>query len=242
MNLRTQTAAVLTATFLSGAVIGALVSGAVRRRHIEQIVRLREPDRFVGFAEQFLKPTDAQRDTVQEILIRNHERCMALREMHIKALAAVMDTLHQKLSQVLTKEQIEAFSRFEERMPPPARVGYPPFPSAGFRAGLLESLESRLRLTRRQSAEVKAILSAMPDPERRQPGPPPGGERPGMPPGAGWIDSINTRIVAILTPEQRVRFEEFRKERAFPPGPFEWENRSPRRPMPDMPPSGEGRP
>ena len=60
----------------------------LRRQHLNQIVRLREPYGFVGFTEQILKP------------------------------AALMDSLQLRLGQVLTKDQMKRFSRFGRRMSP----------------------------------------------------------------------------------------------------------------------------
>jgi hypothetical protein len=228
MNLRIKTVLVLTATFIAGVVIGALISGTIRRQHINRVFQMREPAGFVGFAEEIIRPTDAQKDTVQKILIENHKRILDIRTRHMKDLSAQMDSLNRRLKSVLTREQAERLSRFEGRMNPGGKFGRPPFSSAKFMRSLLPDMQDRLKLTDEQAEKVADILSHIEEPEERggpgAPGPAlmPGGPDGRMPMMKDRMKKIDAEIEEILTSEQKVEFEKFRMERKNwmrPPGP-----------------------
>jgi hypothetical protein len=213
MNIRTKTVLLLTATFVAGAVIGALVSGAIRRQHINRVFQMREPAGFVGFAEGVIKPTEAQKDTVQKILIENHRRLLDLRTRHLKDMSAQMDSLNRRLGRVLNKEQIKRLSLFEGRMNPRGGFGRPPFPPENFMRSLPLALQNRLKLTDEQARKVAQILSNAGDPGEPGPMPMPGGPGGRMPEMAGRMNKIDEKIEAILTPAQKAEFEKFRMER-----------------------------
>jgi hypothetical protein len=222
MNIRTKTVLVLTAIFIAGAVIGALISGAIRRQHINRAFQMREPAGFVGFAEEIIRPTDAQKDTVQKILVENHKRLLEIRTRHMKDMFTQMDSLSRKLARVLTQEQIRRLSRFEGRMNPRGDFGRPPFPPARFMQSLPLELQNRLRLTDDQARKVTKILSHGEQPGEPGPGPIPGGPEDGMQQMRDRMDKIDEKIEALLTPEQRAEFEKYRMEirdGMRPPGP-----------------------
>jgi hypothetical protein len=222
MNLHIKTVLVLTATFIAGAFIGALVSGAIRRQHINRAFQMREPAGFVGFTEEIIKPTDAQKDTVQKLLVENHKRLLEIRNRHMKDLSAQMDSLNRKLARVLTREQIRRLSRFEGRMNPRGKFGQPPFPPAKFIHPLLPDMQDRLKLTDEQARKVAQILSEAEDRRESGPMPMPGGPDGRMPVMRDRMMKIEEKIEALLTPAQKTEFEKFRlerKDRLSPPVP-----------------------
>jgi hypothetical protein len=228
MKIQIKTALVLAATFIVGAVIGALVSGAIRRQHINRVFQMREPAGFVGFAEEILKPTDAQKDTVRKILVENHKRLLEIRTLHINDMSAQMDSLNRKLAKVLTQEQIKRLPRFEGRMNPGGEFGRPPFPPVNFMHAMPFELKNRLKLTDEQAKKVAQILSNAGDPGEPGPMPMPGGPGGRMPEMAGRMNKINEKIEAILTPEQKEEFEKIRMERRDRMRPPDPEMREPR--------------
>ena len=212
MNIRTKTVLLLTATLIAGAVIGALISGAIRRQHINRVFQMREPAGFVGFAEEIIKPTDAQKDTVRKILVENHRRLLELRTRHMKDMSAQMDSLTRKLEGVLTQEQVKRLSRFEGRMNPKGEFGRPPFFPAKFMHALPLELQNRLKLTDEQARKVAQIVSGAEDPGEPGPMPMPGGPEGRMPVMRDRMKKIDEKIKALLTPVQKVEFEKFRME------------------------------
>jgi hypothetical protein len=233
MNVRTKTILILVITFMAGGILGVLVSGTLRRHHLNRIVRLREPQGFVGFTEQVLKPTQTQKDTVQKILLENHKRISELRERNMRELSALMDSLQLRLAQVLTKDQMKRFSQLQRRMPPRPRDGFPPFPMMGAPDELLNALQERLRLSDDQIKKIQTILSDMHGPGGG--GPEWGGEDPSKRFKAmqGRMDSLEARISAVLTPEQKAEFAKFRLERKGKMAPFNPQTMPPPDPPPD---------
>jgi hypothetical protein len=220
MNIRTKTVLVLTATLIAGAVIGALISGAIRRQHINRVFQMREPAGFVGFAEEIIKPTDAQKDTVRKILVENHRRLLELRTRHMKDMSAQMDSLTRKLEGVLTQEQVKRLSGFEGRMNPKGEFGRPPFPPADFTEPLFVELRDRLKLTDIQAEEVQKILFEAPNRrkgDRRQFAGDPSLRFQAM---KERLEAIDAKIASVLTPEQKNEFKKFRKERREMMRPF----------------------
>jgi len=213
MNLRIKTVLVLTATFIAGAFIGALLSGAIRRQHINRAFQMREPAGFVGFAEEIIRPTDAQKDTVQKLLVENHKRLLEIRNRHMKDLSAQMDSLNLKLARVLTREQIRRLSRFEGRMNPRGEFGRPPFLPAKFMRSLPPDMQGRLKLTDEQAEKVAGILSRRSEPREPGPGTMPGGPSGGMPGMKDRMKEFDGEIEALLTPEQKAEFEKIKRAR-----------------------------
>jgi hypothetical protein len=221
VSIRNKTILILAVTFIAGGMLGALASGTLRRQHLNRIARLREPGGFVGFTERVLKPTPAQKDTVQKILIENHKCISELRERHMKELSVLMDSLKLRLRQVLTRDQMDRFSQFEDRMSgsrgPGGRRDFPPGPGMepgpDRQNGLILELNHRLNLSDAQIAEIRKLLDADRKPEPFEQGP--RGEAPqkrfrNM---QKRMESLDAKIASLLTAEQKAEFERFRKER-----------------------------
>ena len=125
MNVRVKTTIVIVATLIIGMVVGALIDGALHRRRTRDFFRKPFEKRLETLMERTISPDDSQRDTVRIILDDHMLRMKEIAGRHGQEMAAVMDTLKQQLSMVLTDDQMTRFNehigrlhRMVKRQPP----------------------------------------------------------------------------------------------------------------------------
>jgi Spy/CpxP family protein refolding chaperone len=126
MNTKSKAALALIATLLLGIVIGVLSHAAIMRPPIDRHRPRMNGDRLASRLERLLDVAPEQREAVREILDHHVEQIMAMNREHGEELGALMDTLMEELSAVLTEEQLKPLKEHRDRRRD-GRHGPPPF-------------------------------------------------------------------------------------------------------------------
>jgi len=120
MTTKLKTTFILIGTLVIGIIIGALISGTLRQHKSDRIREMHAQDRFLRGMEQIIKPDDEQKDEIKKILEKRFQQLSEVKEKHLTEIAVILDSLHQEMDKVLTKEQKERLERqidkFSSRM------------------------------------------------------------------------------------------------------------------------------
>jgi hypothetical protein len=204
MTTRSKTTFIILGTLIIGMVIGALASGMWRQKRIEKFDRMQPRRQFIETIENIIKPDDVQRKAIEKVLEKHFEHVAKIRERHEQEMMASFDSLKQELDSLLTEEQVK---RLEENLKKSHHR---------FRDRRLDRLTDVLQLTPDQQKRIEEILRRNAPDFRRFRQPPPPDSIPGR---AGFMEQrkkIDTEIEAVLTPEQRKKYEEFKQYQDFP--------------------------
>lgn len=108
MKIQIKTALILVVTLLIGMMLGALIHGTVMRNRIKKTaLGLRTPHSFTRRMEAMLDLDESQREAVEDILMRHHQRMTKYR-LEVRVL---MDSLQKELEPILTDEQKARLNR-----------------------------------------------------------------------------------------------------------------------------------
>ncbi|MCB0279358.1 MAG: hypothetical protein KDD94_07640 [Calditrichaeota bacterium] len=115
METKSKTYLIIISTFVLGMVAGVLLAPMILgapppEQHSR---RWDSKEGFVQRFEDFIQPTDEQREQVRTILEQHSLKFMRGRRQMMDQVRLDMDTLRQQLYPILTDEQKQ---RFEERM------------------------------------------------------------------------------------------------------------------------------
>jgi Spy/CpxP family protein refolding chaperone len=204
MTTKSKTTFIILGTLIIGIVIGALASGMWREKRIKKFSRMRPQQQFVETIEEIIKPDDAQRKAIEKVLEKRFEHIAQIRERHESEMMAVFDSLRQELNSLLTEEQLK---RLEENLEKS---------SHRFRDRRLDRLTDVLQLTEDQRRQIEEIFRRNGPDFRRFRKPPARDSIPGRFDFMEQRKKLEKEIEALLTPEQRKKYEEFRKEGGYP--------------------------
>ena len=113
MQAKSKSALILGSTLLIGALIGALLFGWFVRDRMRHIPH---PRHFSRSMERMIKPQDeAQREALQEVLMRYQEKLREVDIAHRETLRAHMDSLLLELQPMLSPEQLRRVERRQQR-------------------------------------------------------------------------------------------------------------------------------
>ncbi len=152
MKMKTKTYVIIGLTLVIGMIIGALITGAVVRHRVRRFSSMGHPDHLATRIESIIEPTESQRDTVHQILMKHSQQFLVIHDRFESQMLALKDSLEKDLDPILTEEQKERLARapkpprhFRDRRPdhsrgkksgsppPPGERGSPPPPDEGER-------------------------------------------------------------------------------------------------------------
>lgn len=203
MTTRSKTTFIILGTLIIGMLIGALASGMWRQKHIEKFGRMRPQQQFIETIQNIIKPGEAQRKAIEKVLEKHFAHVAKIRERHEQDMMASFDSLKLELDSLLTGEQLQRLEENFEKS------------SHRFRIRRLDHLTDVLQLTPDQRKQVEEIFRRNAPEFRRF--------RKAFPADsvsarAGFMErrkKIETEIEAVLTPEQREKYREFKQYRDF---------------------------
>ena len=133
MKMETRTAAVLLATLVLGALLGAAGGAALAAERRGRIAELRRPGGFAEHMEEVIRPRDdAQRALIRPAIEETDARNQEIVRAANAALRARLDTLRARLAPHLDADQRARLDRFARMAPP---LGHRPPPPGGGRPG-----------------------------------------------------------------------------------------------------------
>jgi hypothetical protein len=214
MTTKSKATLLVLVTFLLGALVGALINGAIASRQSKALSALPPGPMFSSIVERAIRPDEQQRDAVMKILERHSGTMAALAEKFRETMARTTDSVQSELRPYLTPEQQR---RLKERLEPRMIGG----PHLGTPEQVMDRMKDQLGLNAQQVGELQAI-----DRESRRETEHLLETHQGDPESVH--DSLGAimrgreaRIRSLLTPEQQKKYEEIRKERqVFGPGGF----------------------
>jgi len=129
MNIKVKITLIIIITLALGIVIGAMLNRALLQHRINRAFSWRSPEFMINNFIDIIEPDQEQRKLIREILNKNAERMMELRENHRKELQESFESLQKELDLILTPEQKRRLLR---RLPGPFQrsrrfPGKPPF-------------------------------------------------------------------------------------------------------------------
>ena len=196
MNTKTKSILAILTTLLIGIAIGAIASGTLRHRKMERIERMSPQERFLKTMDEIIKPDEQQREAIQQVLKRESEQMVCIRERYQGEVSAVMDSVKKELRSILTPEQSqrleEHFSQFEKRR----------------NEREIKRLARMLDLTEAQQSQIAGIFEKHAF-SKRHPG-------IGSPDDSSFIKTIQkiqTEVETVLTPEQQEKYRKYNKEK-----------------------------
>lgn len=203
MTTKSKTTFIILGTLIIGMVIGALSSGMWRQKRIEKFGRMRPQQQFIESIENIIKPDEAQRKAIEKVLEKRFEHIAQIRERHEQEMMAAFDSLKQELNSLLTEEQQKRLEENFEKS------------SHRFRDRRLDRLTDVLQLTPEQRKQIEAIFRQnAPDFRRFRKQLPPDS----IPNRSDFMEQrkkFEAEIEAVLTPEQRKKYEEFKQYQDF---------------------------
>jgi hypothetical protein len=117
MKIETKTYFVIAITLVIGMILGSLITAGVVHRRARRFMSLGHPDHLAARIESIIEPTETQRDTVHQILMKHSRQFLEVRDRFESQLLTLRDSLKKDLDPVLTEEQRERL----ERQPKPPR-------------------------------------------------------------------------------------------------------------------------
>ncbi len=214
MTAKSKATLLVLVTFLLGALVGALINGAIVNRQSKALSVLPPGPMFSSIVERAIRPDEKQRDAVMKILERHSGTMAALSGKFRETMARTLDSIQGELGPYLTAEQQR---RLKERLQPRMIGG----PHLGTPEHEMDRMKDRLGLNAQQVGQFQAI-----DRESRRE------TEHLLETHQGDLESVHdsvdaimrgreARIRSLLTPEQQKKYEEMRKERqVFGPGGF----------------------
>lgn len=118
MKPRTKSILLLSGSFVTGTLLGALLVGAFFVNRVQRFQELRQPPRLARHIENTIDPTPDQREAVRGILRDAAPAAIGIMENARRDMRALNDSILAELEPILTEEQ---FARLQERM----RLGGP---------------------------------------------------------------------------------------------------------------------
>jgi hypothetical protein len=112
MSIHGKTALILLGTLVLGIIIGVLLGGPIARHHLRHPFPRRGPEDFGAMMEMIIDPDETQREAIRDVLDRHSHRFMQINSRFRDEMSAMMDSLRQDLSPILTEEQQ---ARLDER-------------------------------------------------------------------------------------------------------------------------------
>ncbi len=204
MTTKTKSTFILLGVLAIGVTIGALASGTLQQQRKHRFERMPPHERFFSFMERMVDPSEEQRDDVERIIETRSEQLRELHETHQTGVIAIYDSLRADLQTLLTDEQKK---RFEEQIVKGSHK---------IAESRIERLTEALDLNDEQQKRIQEILAKfkkLPRPERK-------GSR------GNWEDrrkmlrnqfqEMHEEIEAVLTPEQKEKSGELRRQRRRP--------------------------
>ncbi|NWF90826.1 MAG: hypothetical protein HXY50_15380 [Ignavibacteriaceae bacterium] len=100
-------------TLAIGIGIGFQISEIIVKKQQEQWKEYFQPEGFVKFYEEIIKPDEKQKRLLKPLLLKYHEKISSLVTGGFKQMDSLKDSLRIELKPYLTKEQLH---RFDEMM------------------------------------------------------------------------------------------------------------------------------
>ena len=113
MEPRTKSILLLGSTFVTGALLGALLVGAFFVNRVQRVQELRQPPRLARYIENEINPTPAQREAVRDVLWEAAPEAIAIMDDARREMRALSDSILTRLAPILTEEQL---ARVQDRM------------------------------------------------------------------------------------------------------------------------------
>lgn len=207
MTTKAQTSLIIICTLVIGMVLGVLAGGVFRQKRLKQYEQMPLRQQFHHVMERIIQPSEKQRAAIDSTLAKRFEQISTVREKHQQEIFAIYDSLRKDFSALLTQEQRD---RVEEHLLKGPRK---------FIRARVAQWTRDLNLDEKQKQRVQEIVtegltSRKPQPnffgDRRQ-----GRSRKYR----EMMATIHQKIEAILTPEQRQKFQNIKSHMQMPFGP-----------------------
>ncbi|NBC16942.1 MAG: hypothetical protein GVY18_06445 [Bacteroidetes bacterium] len=118
MKSRTKSILLLSGSFVTGTLLGALLVGALFVNRVQRVQELRQPPRLAEHFETTIAPTPEQRQAVRDVLADAAPAAIEIMDEARREMRALNDSVLTELRPILTEEQL---ARLQERM----RLGGP---------------------------------------------------------------------------------------------------------------------
>ncbi len=227
MTTKLKTTFILIGTLIIGIIIGALISGTLRQHKSDKIREMHAQDRFFRGMEQIIKPADEQREKIQKILEKGFQQLSEIKEKHHTEIAVLLDSLHQEMDKVLSKEQKERLERQIDKF------------SSRMIQSRIDRLAALLQLDDSQIRKIESIYNKYKKEFRNRFKKPFEGHFRYQKDIKEFLEKSHQEVEAILTPEQRDKYNDIRLE-MIPP--FHFDDRYRYRGMRGRPDSSFGPP
>ena len=118
MKSRTKSILLLSGSFVTGTLLGALLMGAFFVNRVQRFKELRQPPRLAEHIETTIDPTPEQRQAVRDVLEDAAPAAIEIMDKARREMRALNDSILTELKPILKEEQ---FARLQEQM----RLGGP---------------------------------------------------------------------------------------------------------------------
>lgn len=116
MSIRAKTVFIIVITLVIGILIGALVLvPPIAKHHFKRIASMRRPEGFIKGMEHIIRPSESQAESVNEVLDRYSRQFDEINERHHLEMTALMDSLRNDLTPILTDEQNDRLDTIARR-------------------------------------------------------------------------------------------------------------------------------
>jgi hypothetical protein len=96
-------------TLFVGIGIGFEISEIIVQKQQEQLKEYFQPNGFVKFYEEIIKPDDKQRQLIKPLLLKYHSKITSILIGGFKNVDVIKDSLRLELKNFITKEQLQIF-------------------------------------------------------------------------------------------------------------------------------------
>ena len=131
MKPKIKSLIILFVTLLIGIAIGFELNGILNRFRFESEQKARNPQGFINFFEDLIKPNANQRKEIEAIILKYHSRLDNIRQDNMQKVSVIIDSMNVELKSKLDKEQaarLDAKLQEMRKFPPPHNGGPAPEP------------------------------------------------------------------------------------------------------------------
>jgi hypothetical protein len=206
MTSKSKSTFIILIILIIGIIIGALVSGMLRKSRMDKFDRMSYHQRFIRVMDRIIKPSEEERGALEKILRKHSEKMNKVREKHQAEIISIVDSLKIELEKILTDEQL---ARLEKHLKRGSRE---------FFKYRVDRMTELLDLDENQRNKITELFKNMENDmfrgrkERKE------YSRDRRKIMMEHREKLEQAIMDLLTPEQQKKFLELKDEIMSPPG------------------------
>jgi hypothetical protein len=130
-NVNVKSALIIVTTLIIGIAIGFELSEISIKKKFERMDSFKGPQGFTQIFEDIIKPDDSQKDKVNTILLKYHDKIDKVMQSNMSDIALRIDSMAVELNQILNTDQktrLDEEMQRMKRMPMPPKMDGGPFP------------------------------------------------------------------------------------------------------------------